>query len=377
MRIEQLRLRTIDIPFKTAFTHARATRLEAEGIWVEARSRRGVTGCGEGCPRHYVTGETVHSARSFLDAHRFELAERIRSLSSLREWVGENREAIDTNPAAWCAIELALLALMAQEQDRSVEELLDLPVVRGDFRYSAVLGDADCASFERQFAHYRSMGFTDFKLKTRGCRPRDRCKFELLRAEQSESLRVRLDANNAWNDADDAIAYLRSFDYPYFAVEEPLMPNAYRQLERVGAALGTKIVLDESLTRVSQLAELRHRPETWIINLRVSKMGGLLRSLELLEHARASRIPLIVGAHVGETSLLARAALTVASAAGPALLAQEGAFGTYLLEHDVCKAPIMFGRGGRLGIDDCLAPGSPGFGLDLEPPWAPTREARS
>lgn len=375
MRIEHLRFRAVEIPFRTAFSHANATRSETEGIWVEALSSRGAAGCGEGCPRNYVTAETVHSARAFFDSHRSELEARIWDLSSLRGWVNEKRREIDANPAAWCAIELALLAVMAEEQGLPVEALLGLPALKGEFRYTAVLGDMEGPAFRRQFARYRAMGFSDFKLKTSGCHARDKCKLEGLREEDGAPLRVRLDANNSWRNADEAIAYLRAFDYPYFAVEEPLMPNAYRQLERVGATLGTKIILDESFTKVSQLAELRRRPETWIINLRVSKMGGLLRSIELVRRARDLRIPIIVGAHVGETSLLARAALTVASAAGPALLAQEGAFGTHLLERDVCKTPIVFGRGGNLRIHDYLTPGAPGFGLVLKPEWATTREA--
>ena len=49
-----------------------------------------------------------------------------------------------------------------------------------------------------------------------------------------------------------------------------------------------------------------------------------------------------------ETSLLTRVALTVAQAAGPSLVAQEGAFGTFLLERDICDPPLMFGAGGIL-----------------------------
>jgi muconate cycloisomerase len=84
MRIENLRFRVIKIPFRTVFSHANATRSDAEGIWVEAYSVRGASGCGEGCPRDYVTGETVRSARAFFDTHRPELEERIRDLASLR-----------------------------------------------------------------------------------------------------------------------------------------------------------------------------------------------------------------------------------------------------------------------------------------------------
>lgn len=58
---------------------------------------------------------------------------------------------------------------------------------------------------------------------------------------------------------------------------------------------------------------------------------------------------------------LTRAALTIANAARDILVAQEGAFGTHLLEHDVIDAPIMFGAGGIL--DASQLPTGTGFGL--------------
>ena len=91
-------------------------------------------------------------------------------------------------------------------------------------------------------------------------------------------------------------------------------------------------------------------------------MGGLLRSLEIVHAARARGIRVIVGAQVGETSLLTRAALTVATAAGGALVAQEGAFGTHLLQYDVCTPPLMFGDGGTLTPPASIV-NDPGFGI--------------
>jgi L-Ala-D/L-Glu epimerase len=81
--------------------------------------------------------------------------------------------------------------------------------------------------------------------------------------------------------------------------------------------------------------------------------------------AAASRagLGIIVGAQVGETSLLTRAALTVAMAAGKALVAQEGAFGTRLLAHDICNPPLMFGAGGVLDTADFPALRGAGFGI--------------
>ena len=101
----------------------------------------------------------------------------------------------------------------------------------------------------------------------------------------------------------------------------------------------------------------------WIINIRVSKMGGILRTLEITQEARRKNIPIIVGAQVEETSLLTRAAMTVANASRDILYAQEGAFGTRLLEKDICQPAIMFGQNGLIKTDTADFTKLPGLGL--------------
>jgi hypothetical protein len=92
-------------------------------------------------------------------------------------------------------------------------------------------------------------------------------------------------------------------------------------------------------------------------------MGGLLRSLAIIETARALGIGLIIGAQVGETSLLTRAGLTAALAAQDILVAQEGAFGTFLLEHDICTPSLMFGASGVLDCNSYPMLQTAGLGL--------------
>jgi L-alanine-DL-glutamate epimerase-like enolase superfamily enzyme len=94
-------------------------------------------------------------------------------------------------------------------------------------------------------------------------------------------------------------------------------------------------------------------------------MGGLLRSLVVAQRCRERGFAMIVGAQVGETSLLTRAALIVAQAARDIVIAQEGAYGTLLLEHDICEPPLMFGRGGELDLSGYLSLQSFGFGLKV------------
>ena len=363
--IDSIAARSLDIPFRTNFSHASATRDRVQSIWVEARLASGEAGYGEGCPRDYVTGETLAGAFDFVSRFNAQWLQEIRDLDSLTAWVRAHRMDIDANASAWCAVELALLDAFAKQLDKTVEGLLGLPEISGKFRYTAVLGDASAKRFEAELSRYRQAGFRDFKIKLSGDLQRDRDKVSVMRSAGISPGSVRADANNLWTGADAAIRFLADLDFAFLAVEEPIRPGDEAGMSRIAQAAGCAIILDESLLRADQLGAFRACPSRWIVNLRISKMGGLVRSLELLELVRGSGVRVIVGAHVGETSVLTRAALTLANTARDILVAQEGAFGTHLLAHDVSDPSIMFGPGGMLDAKDL--PRAPGFGLAILP----------
>jgi L-alanine-DL-glutamate epimerase-like enolase superfamily enzyme len=133
------------------------------------------------------------------------------------------------------------------------------------------------------------------------------------------------------------------------------------------------VILDESFAGPAELGRLEPGPH-YLVNLRLSRLGGLLRTLQALEAARAAGVGLILGAHVGETSLLARAGLAVAGRAGSGLEAYEGAYGAWLLKRDPLTPSITFGRDGCVRPGRDWRPAAPGWGLELvEPvPWRPS-----
>ncbi len=344
-----LRISTLDIPFKQVFAHATATRTCTESILVTATLSNGVIGAGEGCPRQYVTGETIQSAQEFFKFYQKDW-EQFRGLQDLQAWMIAQQDRIDENPAAWCAVELALLDLWGKERGQSLEALLGLPELSGQFQYSAVLGTENISSFKKQAQQFAALGFSDFKVKVTGNLDQDSRNIQFLKNLSINNLRIRLDANNLWKTAPEAVSYLKSLDYLFFAIEEPLIAGNYDGCQQISQELGLPIILDESFLRTAQFASLQADPKAWILNIRISKMGGILRSLKITKEAKARDIPIIVGAQVGETSLLTRVALTLANSYRDILLAQEGAFGTYLLKYDISDPPIMFRKGGRLDV---------------------------
>ena len=362
-------IKKIEIPFKIKFSHAQASRSQAYGILIQINGRGDIKGYGESCPRSYVTGEDYTTARAFYKQHLESILDTVRDYPSLTNWVHDNQELIDQNPAAWCALELALLDLFAKSKGVSVESLMAIPSIKDHtFQYSAVLGSGALASFKKQLQLYVKIGFTDFKFKLTGNIQDDQERLALFESMVQPHFRLRWDANNLCSHTHQATNYFNtllsnvqhhSVQYTQFALEEPLKVKQHSELLTLAVSLNMPIILDESFTRHDQFSELKGSPDNWIINVRISKMGGLIRSKAVIDTARQKGIGVILGAQVGETSLLTRAALAMVKVSGDVLKAQEGAFGDLLLKKDVSQNSLKFGAMGKLKV----TPQNNGFGL--------------
>ncbi|MCS6290816.1 MAG: hypothetical protein H8K10_17800 [Nitrospira sp.] len=165
--------------------------------------------------------------------------------------------------------------------------------------------------------------------------------------------------------SEEACEYIQSLHGLFIALEEPLRGGDYEGCRALSRRCGVPIILSESFVRVGQFPLIEGEPSFWAVNIRVSKMGGLLRACTVAARAKAAGISIVVGAQVGETSIFTRVALAVVDRYRDIVIAQEGAFGTHLLEFDLCESPLMFGRGGFL--TDILFHDRPGLGLSRAP----------
>ncbi len=353
-RVISLHFSELRVPLKATFRQASAARTHGESLWVEA-ARDGHRGYGEGCPRAYVTGETRASCRQWIGSWQETIQSECTSLDALRNWLAEHAADIDASPSVWCAIESALLDLFARERDQSVEALLGLTPPGGPHVYSAVLGNDEPWKTRFLIDQYCILGVTDFKVKLGGDLEVDTQKLrsiaELTSWHGVTTHRVRVDANNLFAETPDrALDYLRSLDCDFFGVEEPVRPRDVETHSRISVGLGVPVILDESLCTLADLERYDNVPGRFIANLKVSRVGGVLRALRLVDALRQRGWPIIIGAHVGETSVLTRAAMLVAAAAGTQLAAQEGAFGSRLVEREPVIPSLKWGRGGGLDL---------------------------
>ena len=109
---------------------------------------------------------------------------------------------------------------------------------------------------------------------------------------------------------------------------------------------GFVFVADESVLSLQDLQVIGRNQTYDIINIRLSKNGGLMRSLALAEAATELGIQYQLGCHVGETGILSAAGRIAAS-----LMAQplyiDGSYDNYLLSDNIINENLTFGIGGK------------------------------
>ncbi len=350
--LRTLEIVDLKIPFKLNFKHNAAERKETQSVIAIAADGT-YKGYGEGCPREYVTNESLATANIFFSKIKSAIVEEIGNLESLLLFKNKNERSVEQNPAAWCAIEIALLDLFAKQKGCSIEKLLNRNELSGEFQYTAVIGDGSVKYFGEIVEQHLQLGFHDFKIKVSGNAVIDYEKIVVLKS-LCPTCTLRLDANNVWENHVDVVRYINGLPCEIKGLEEPLQDKNIDSLIALSKEISTPIILDESFKSFGDLEKTVKHKEAFIVNLRVSKMGGILNSLRIADFCLQEEMSVIVGAQVGETSILTRAALCVASALKPKYVGLEGAYGTFLLEKDIVEKPLMFGEGGILKPDQFL-----------------------
>jgi muconate cycloisomerase len=351
MRLVAATAYALRIPFIESFSHSATERRWSDSVVVRVRDESGVEGFGEGVPRPYVTGETVET---MLDHLIRDLWPRVAGrelppaghLAGVAAFLPEASLAGTLAPnASRAALELAVLDCTLRGAGRSLGDVL--PPRRPRVTYSGVI---TAGSVERAVQHARQMRAVGVRhVKVKVGFDDDPVRVAAVRAALGPDVSLRLDANGAWTftravEVLDAIAPLR-----IAAVEQPLPRSAVGEYARLRRATPVPLMADESLVTVADAEALIADKAVDFFNVRVSKCGGLARSLAIAALALGAGVSVQVGSQVGETAILSAAGRHLAAAL-PEVAFVEGSFGTLLLTEDVSVESVRFGHRGEAPV---------------------------
>ncbi len=105
------------------------------------------------------------------------------------------------------------------------------------------------------------------------------------------------------------------------------------------------VMLDESVCGYPDAVAAVKQTLADMLNVRLSKCGGILPSLRIIGLAQRSGIGLQLGCHPGETAILSAAGRHVASRID-GLIWVEGSYDRHILRANVTPQDITFGYGG-------------------------------
>ncbi len=374
MRVRELTAWQVRVPLKKPIQHASHTRTQTENLVVRCVLDDGTEGYGEGVPRDYVTGETIDTALDLLqrsdlpgqlhDASAFEAAVAVAERLVLAPIAGDDRGC--RGNAARCAVELAVLDAYGKHFGRPLSDVTPLVAPelyepRPHVRYSGAITSAQGRKLRLQAWKYWVYGFRQLKIKVGIAGQDDVDRVGAVRRRVGRRVDLRVDANEAWTPAEAAgrIAALAPFGIS--AVEQPV-PHADRAaLAEVRRRTGVPVMLDESLCSLIDAEQAAAQAACDLFNLRLSKCGGYIPSLQLARFAVRAGLGYQLGCQVGETAILSAAGRHFAASVR-GLRYVEGSYDRHLVREALGTADLTFGWGGW-----APALAGPGLGMTVDP----------
>ncbi|MBY0588866.1 dipeptide epimerase [bacterium] len=355
-RLASVSIYHVCIPLRKPVVHASHARTESENIVVACRLTDGTVGFGEGVPRDYVTGETVDSCWDLLGRANYSaLSDDVRTPA---EAVALARKIdlprLDDDPrdcktnVARCALELALLDAFGRSLGYDVLTMLQVEGTyreilspRRSCRYSGVITSKP--SLKKEVMSALKMRFNWFpcvkvKVGTQG--QDDRRRLKLFR-KLVGTIDIRVDANEAWSPSEAAQRIAELEPAKISAVEQPLRHEDFAALPTLRQAVDTPIMLDESLCSVRDGERAIEDKACDIFNIRLSKCGGMIRSLDLALLAHRAGLGYQLGCQVGETGILSAAGRTFACGVQNIRYA-EGSYDQYLVKERLTRENLTF-----------------------------------
>ena len=278
------------------------------------------------------------------------LYRRFTSFDEVVEELSERAERLPRDAhAAFCAIELAWLDLAGRGFDRSAGERLG-PIANPTVPYSGVVSATGEKEARATCERMRALGVTRVKIKVGGKLADDLGLLDAVRETMGPEASLRVDANAAW-DAETALERLGAFErFRLDGCEQPCAAQDVRGLAWLTERSAVPVITDESLVSLEDARRLVDARACHVFNVRISKCGGLLTAGKIRDVGREGGIDTMLGAHVGETAILAAAGRQFA-ARTPGLRFAEGSYGKILLEEDVADAMDLLPGGQGPAID--------------------------
>ncbi|WP_129139502.1 muconate/chloromuconate family cycloisomerase [Modicisalibacter coralii] len=359
-RIESIETLLVDLPtirpHKLSMTTMACQTLVIVRMWHSD----GIEGIGEGTTIGGLSygPESPESIKRNIDCYLAPLlvGEPSSNLNALR---ARMHTQVRGNTIAKSALETALLDAQGKRLGLSVAELLGgarhdhLPVL-----WTLASGDTR-KDIDEAFQRLDDRRHGDFKLKIGANAVDDDVRHvAAIKAALGDRASVRVDVNQAWDEATAVRGIAALQDAGIALIEQPIPAREHAGLARLAQRFVVPMLADEAVADARDGFSLAAAGFSGAVALKIAKAGGPRGALELAGVSRAAGIGLYGGTML-EGTIGTAAALHAWATLGELTWGTE-MFGPLLLTDDIVTEPLNYHE---FGVD---LPRGPGLGVALD-----------
>ncbi len=287
MKITDIKTEVERIELKTPFKTALRTATHVEFVMVFVETDGGYLGIGEAPATKAITGEGIEDI--------------LCSIQSVQElFFGLSpKEALDTlhstkiGSSAKAALDIAFVHLLSLEAKKPLYDYfggVDITPLQTDVTISlnesaVMLRDAKKAFDE---------GMEILKVKV-GSDVLHAVGVVRDIAKELPSAKILVDANQAWSVEDSEFFIANMFDVVIELIEQPIVASDLDGLKKITELSHIPILADEAAFILEDVKKVVISKSADMINIKFMKCGGVSKAIEILEYARAQKVPCMLG----------------------------------------------------------------------------------
>lgn len=297
-QITRITLYPFSIPLKHPFQIATLTSTHAEGVFLRLETESGYVGWGEATPLHSINGETQETIIATL---KNILPNPIFQPFGFQSIIEATQVIAPGQNAAVSAIDIALHDLSAQIAGLPLNQFLG----ESHDRFATDMTIGICPPYVAK-RRAKEIEFNSIKVKVgeyySDYIDDDIKRIAAVREAAGPHVNIRIDANQAFT-APKALEFLNQVEeYDIEFCEQPTTRFDYEGLKWLHQRSPIPVMADESCFSPQDAARLAKEEVCKLINIKLSKSGGITTAKQIADVCAAHHINCMIGGMV-ETRL--------------------------------------------------------------------------
>lgn len=208
---------------------------------------------------------------------------------------------IEAHPNAVCALEMAYLDWYGKTHEVAVTDIL-AGARRKRVPLNGWVGIDDPDVMAEEARRWLADGYDSIKIKLSGDPDADINRVQAVcEAVCDEGMDVRADVNAGY-DVETGIYVARELEqFPLAHLEQPVPKDDLDGLKRVTESTSTTIMADESIVTAGDAFEIIRRSAADRIKIKILRMGGVLKTRQVLDAAELAGVSCVLGHGFGLT----------------------------------------------------------------------------